>query len=205
MESRQHGRTWPWRALRVALCLAAAVLANVLVAWGCVLWAPHPWWIPVQPVTGWPIRAPHDWPSSPNRLSSGTSVGLTRSIWIGAERPWESHPPPRLWLVTHLEAGLPWRSMVVRSIVSPGRSESGGVSIPDWVPDGRLPVRPLWLGFAANTALYFVVISLLWHVAISLRARLRRRAAGCPRCGYDLTGLPAPAICPECGSARKTA
>lgn len=61
---------------------------------------------------------------------------------------------------------------------------------PDWrftAGDWRVNI-PLWIPF------------LLVAGATAAAWRPRRRA-GCPRCGYDMTGLPAAAVCPECGLA----
>lgn len=65
-----------------------------------------------------------------------------------------------------------------------------------------LPLRPLWVGFIMNTAMY---ASVLWLAAstVSGRRRQRRFSRGrCPRCGYDLRGDYTSA-CSECGWLRK--
>jgi hypothetical protein len=62
-----------------------------------------------------------------------------------------------------------------------------------------LPVRPIWPGVAADTAVYAGVWWLLLLAPGQLRRRLRRRRGRCTRCGYDLTGLTPGAPCPECG------
>ena len=49
---------------------------------------------------------------------------------------------------------------------------------------------PLWIPFAACVT----PATAGW-----VRQFRRRRRNGCPRCGYELTGLPAAAPCPECG------
>ncbi len=55
------------------------------------------------------------------------------------------------------------------------------VGVPLWIP-----AAPLLLATAAA-----------WR--LDTLARRRARAGHCPSCGYDLTGLIAPAPCPECG------
>ena len=67
-----------------------------------------------------------------------------------------------------------------------------------------LPLRPVWPGFAVNTAAY---ASAWWLVLVGVpfaRAALRRRRGRCPRCSYDRAGLAEGTACPECGSALAT-
>lgn len=75
-----------------------------------------------------------------------------------------------------------------------GRERSG------FVAEAALPLRPVWTGMALNTLLY----SAAWFGVIALIGRWRRarrsRAGVCPKCRYDLRGLPADAACPECGN-----
>jgi len=59
------------------------------------------------------------------------------------------------------------------------------------------PLIPMPARFAANSAGYFGVL-----VAISMARRWRRlRKNRCPACGYDQSGTPDGAACPECGTA----
>ncbi len=70
-----------------------------------------------------------------------------------------------------------------------------------------VPLRPIWPGFAINTAFYAV---LLWCMFFSFGAyrRHRRRARGrCPQCAYPIGSSD---VCTECGTkliadARKSA
>jgi hypothetical protein len=67
-----------------------------------------------------------------------------------------------------------------------------------------LPVRPLWPGFAINTALYSTVWWLLLFAPLPLfraaRRRLRVSRGMCASCAYNLKGSPE-GPCPECGHA----
>jgi hypothetical protein len=63
----------------------------------------------------------------------------------------------------------------------------------------RLPLLPLWPGFALDTAFYGALTFLLWSAPGVLRRRSRRRRGACPACGYDLKGGSAAGKCPECG------
>jgi len=73
----------------------------------------------------------------------------------------------------------------------------GGPTAPNYYVFAKvLPLRPLWGGFAINTAVYaalFAVPVCGWPMA---RARRRMKRGLCVRCGYDLAGA---GICSECG------
>lgn len=73
--------------------------------------------------------------------------------------------------------------------------------LPFWVLDSSATFVevPLWLPLA----LVVIPTALLFYLD---RTSARRRRAGlCPGCGYDLTGLPGEAVCPECNTARVSA
>ncbi len=60
------------------------------------------------------------------------------------------------------------------------------------------PLRPVALGFVANSALYATVAGVVANVGLVFRLR-RRQRGHCGACGYDLAGLVS-GICPECGT-----
>ena len=63
-----------------------------------------------------------------------------------------------------------------------------------------LPLRPLWLGFTINTAVYAALLGVpLWLVPM-LRRAWRRKQQRCPNCGYEI-GPGGQSRCPECGKA----
>lgn len=59
------------------------------------------------------------------------------------------------------------------------------------------PWRPLWLGMAANTAIYGGLLLALWYTCVFAVRRLRSERGRCPRCGYPKGD--GAARCPECG------
>ncbi len=57
-----------------------------------------------------------------------------------------------------------------------------------------VPLWMIWMPVAAVTLL-------AWLTDIGNRRRSRRRRGFCAICGYDRAGIPADAVCPECGGA----
>ena len=73
--------------------------------------------------------------------------------------------------------------------------------------DGCVPIRPLPLGLAANTAFFgaawaAALLAMRW--ALTRRGVARRRRGWCSKCGYDLRG-DFDGGCPECGWNRSAA
>jgi hypothetical protein len=66
---------------------------------------------------------------------------------------------------------------------------------------GFLPTRPIWPGFAINTVFYAAVLWMLFAAPFALRKWRRIRRGLCPKCGYDLRGIPTAPVRPECGSS----
>jgi hypothetical protein len=116
-----------------------------------------------------------------------------------------------------IEAGLPFRSM--RSTIVLGRPIGdsldpsftkviGGarVELSEWIFGRRMyrmiPLRPVWPGFAINTAFYAALASIPF---LLIRLRRLHRCAGrkrrneCIWCRYRIWGLDR---CPECGGPR---
>ena len=65
-----------------------------------------------------------------------------------------------------------------------------------------VPLRPLWPGFAINTAFYAAILWLVIPGPFALRRHIRRKRGLCVACGYDLRGNLS-AGCPECGWRRE--
>lgn len=85
-------------------------------------------------------------------------------------------------------------------LAATGRAEVGG---------RVFPYRPLWPGFAVNTAifaaLWFVVLGPTLSALNTIQRRSRTNRGLCASCGYQLKDTPGD-LCPECGqpSPRRT-
>jgi hypothetical protein len=83
-----------------------------------------------------------------------------------------------------------------------------GLDYPSFIPVGksyqprRLPVLPIWPGFAINTLFYALILWLLYCTPFVARRLIRIKRGRCPKCGYDLRGE-LDAGCSECGWGRE--
>lgn len=204
--------------LAVSLALGAAI--NIALAWGLVLRFGVPTSLPQrQHVEGkdiaWMKSVPAHWPAAAN------SWGRTRwwcctiedqlivpevkdlaerhvggSHWVRVMGwGWPRASVGVVWMreepITLDAAGMPHREPGLR----------GGLPMPKFAQRGpwadRLPVMPMWPGFAVNTLMYGAIAGAALFGPGMVRRTLRRRRGGCTACGYDLAGL---RLCPECGA-----
>ena len=198
------------------LCLLAGAAINVLVAWGFALWdgmvyerIEHDPGEAMILMSGY--RAPADWNirTLVEQRGLGThNVMITEMVWAGSTLA--AMEGSRNRSVVVYEHGWPMRSLRVRGAHDSRATGDGLVRL--WrsgivLNDGSgnaypvvLPVRPMPIGFAANTLLLGGVVWLVGVVGVgpfALRRVHRRRGGRCEACGYDLDGLD---TCPECGS-----
>jgi hypothetical protein len=206
-----------------AAWLAIGLGVNVLVAWGAAVinqrlcyeemvrtmgdyptdFPPGTWLKP--PETSWPIRVPRDWPERP-----GAVAKIQQRAWTNTFAMFDfSDRSPEYCFASLDEYGWPLRSVGNWSCFSskaPSRKSEFGGQIP--LPEAArrkgvsgLPIRPSWPGLIVNTLLYAAIAWGMWQIPLALRRRRRCRAGRCARCGYDLAGLAAGTVCPECGGA----
>ncbi len=70
---------------------------------------------------------------------------------------------------------------------------------------GWLPTSPIWPGLVGNVIVWSAAVWLPLAGFSATRRRLRARGNRCPKCNYDLRGLPEGSPCPECGQERMAA
>ena len=192
---------------RVMVLLLLGAIVNVAVAWGCAFWSAASGVSPLldgdDVSSVWHEWALPHWPEPPafegviDVGSMGVTGGMASGVSaIDIEAGVETSV---LWSYY----GLPWRSM--RCIIW----------IEDFLPvrESRLvmngrsyPLRPIWPGFAFNTAFYAALIWMCIAVPAELRRKRRRSHGLCVKCAYDLRGREGRSDgCPECGASAKCA
>ena len=211
---------------KIVFFMVAGVVATVLAAWLALATSHlRPFtaralpWPPGTPAD-WP--ASQAWTVT----ASGAAVLRTWSNAADdvSPTPWPGPGGPRTTMArssartTHyastLECGWPrlalgstqWSlvSAGTRARVSAGKVSPWGAGwLVKWlrVPTGvlderRLPVRPIWPGFAIDATVFAAVSGGLWHLPYSVRWAYRRRCGLCTRCAYP-AGVSA--VCTECG------
>ncbi len=141
---------------------------------------------------GWPMRC-----LSWNLVDPvGNGWGGSTFFWSLTHRLWRSTAatPADGREETPIED---WR----RSMALELPAEIGFISLPD---ERLVPLQPLWLGFAFNTAIYGLAGWLVFSILSGRRRLLRFVRGRCPHCGYDRRG-DYTRECSECGWKRKGA
>jgi hypothetical protein len=210
MTARRHRL----RTLIVFLMLGAA--ANVAAAWAFELWGESldvAKGVPFQQVDGvgpWFRPVPDHWPSPTERgvavLGGRTNVWTTGMLKGRAPQPYE----PFYYGQLITQSGWPCRSMESEQRLGQSKmrvdsdylADAGEVPVwlvPDTHKDRRVPIRPIWPGFAINTLFYSAICWLLVAAPLAVRRRRRIKRGLCPACAYPVG---ASDVCTECGTPR---
>lgn len=196
----------PWLWLGVGVGVAA--LLNVAVAWTCAVVAqrsPNP--VTAATADDAQRLIQHHaliTPQPPMRLGGrlqnpGYLEVMLGSVAVGGPSPYVTIT------ITDIQAGLPFKSMRrgaiewqdpatwnQRYIWSRRAVASASTTQP------IIPLEPIWVGFAANTALYAAILFAIVLIPRWCRRLIRRRRGLCIACGYPRGPS---AACSECGRA----
>ncbi len=209
--------------LAAALCLVLGALTTVLLTWS--LRAYYQWGkAPPSPQPYSIAEGDQHWEASVFRALGRFAVVYQEapppgSGWQRARLQGEPDPIPfpdePAWAAAARHAnpglftlggyGFPCCCLMymgVRPPNTPKMQDLGLFITPSWLGPAaglRLPLRPIWGGMAADTAIFGAGWWVLFLGAGSLRRRFRRRGGHCPACDYDLAGNTT-GLCPECGS-----
>jgi hypothetical protein len=207
------------KVVLVSLLLGMAI--NVAVAWalmvrfGVPTAQPRRWHQGSAEATfAWRASVPQHWPAASNSWGrvEWWNCTIDDQMVVQEERPemsrhvygghwvrvvawgWPRKSLGVVWMreepITMDSEGMPHREQGIR----------GGLPMPAQFQRGpwanRLPLMPVWPGFAVNTLLYGAFAGLVLFAPGATRRMLRHRRGACIGCGYDLAGL---GRCPECG------
>ncbi len=208
-------------AIVAVVCLLLGAVTTVGVAWSVAL---LPTRSPIDgemgadvSQAGWPVSVPAGWQAPTDRFHSESWASDWQ--WVSQVDGPRGDVAVATHSVTVLRFGWPLRALQSQDGVdgkpAAAESRSGAWSLTSWRRGWelagavrpweaqRVPLLPLFPGFALDTALYAAAWYLLLFTPLPLyragRRRFRVSRGMCASCGYDLnasTNRP----CPECGA-----
>lgn len=162
---------------------------------------------------------PHSW--NPRTWHYYRGFGMRRDLvsecmWMGSTLGMSSGLGPQRTII-HIRVGWPMSAMAWYDYSDTVQKDAPPLARAWWMgidlgrpmpatPPGsktwrvtpRLPIRPLWPGFAVNSLALAAIFFMLLTGAHAIRRSRRRRQSRCEHCGYQLASL---TTCPECGSS----
>ncbi len=202
---------------RILFALGLGAIVTVLVAWGLDRAQPTHVRSTTTPPLIWPIDVPTDWPMSPDAAEHQHRVGADfRFANANMQQAFETKfadPAVTFYGLSVFQFGWPCRALAKwdgfsRTMNTVATLELGfmrtGVPWPKRWPtarswdDDRLPIFPLWPGFAINTLVYGAFAWAMMAGVSYLKHRRRAKPGMCVACGYPVSGFD---LCPECGTA----
>lgn len=214
------------RIVRIPLYVVAGVALTYLTAWA-VLWTAQLRSVR-GPVPGaWAAGNPYGWPEPPQSKRAAATGARWAGDSLRAENDngtirMMADPESSFTQVVTLDSSLlevGWPMLALRTRAWNLFNSPGAPAVPTpaaltaweagWevplkslppssIGERRLPLHPLWAGFAANAAFYTLVAAAASHIPMWVRWALRRRCGLCTGCGYPIAAIP---VCSECGRA----
>ena len=137
-------------------------------------------YVRVDHQSGWPVSAVKGSVKWPVRMSKQTSH------YLGVETTGSTiaSDPPQ------------YQALVKLPFPGPPDPLPPEISVQD--ANRYLPLKPVWEGFALNTAFYATILWLLIPGPFVLRRFIRMKRGRCVKCGYPMGGS---GVCSECGAA----
>jgi len=187
-----------WWIIRISLLLILGVVTTLGVAWGLAFgdWpteqvdsesAPREFW------AWWRAHVPTDWAIHPGGFATFASHAC--EVRLGTEYS-EGESASRGTLgnnATQFLVGWPCRSMSGGMLVDRSTREvqlKAAMYVEGFwfVPNARLPLRPIFPGFLINTLFYAAMWFGIFFGVATLRRLVRKKRGRCVKCGYDLRG-----------------
>lgn len=176
------------------------IVVNILLAWSLAFVRPsfEQTVVTISDSLEWLSDVPDDWPKP-------THQNFSQSLGCSAKSVSVSHDSIHYWQAT-FTYGLPFQSMVLemRRVTDEKTGQvqeellwgvKTSIKRPNTVR-ACLPLRPMWLGFIANSVIYGGIcwVGIAGVLFIQQWWRIKRRL--CPKCAYPIGKSQ---LCTECG------
>lgn len=205
------------RFLRVALVLLiVGLLISLATAWACLRWVPNasrqlPFRLTLKSKDPLVSRTARHGSFDKFGVFPAGGYGWDSQMVLASDSK-KSHlsrgNKQRQNYFVFVRAGWPWRCLEGEARTLKGETSlHGAVAISSGplaksAGGGQVvyPLRPIWAGLLADSALFAAAIGAVWFGVVLIRRRRRSEYGRCGHCGYDLRGQPAGSRrCPECG------
>jgi hypothetical protein len=194
------------RVIQTVVLLVFGAIANVAVAWGCVVSVSRSSHVSdgrdAEELVDSYIRFdPQSY--SINIKSGGYSEGIGVRLRYPSLSQLNLEDDYCLQTVLFVTDGG-WPTLSLRGVTGGGSHDviSNCLSMPSAFRTATnrqrvLPINPIWTGFAINTIFYAAILWVLFFLPGKVKRTLRRRRGLCPSCAYPIGSSH---ICTECGN-----